>query len=81
MYGCGHRGHADKGHVDGWREGKRCRRQAAIEEDHLFWCPHKGTCQTWMKRKAPARPKLIYGLRDQTQTDKCALRMTMDYGG
>lgn len=34
MYGCGERGHADGGHADGWR-------QAATEEDHLFWCPHK----------------------------------------
>lgn len=39
IYGCGKRGHADKGHADGWRERKRCRRQGAIEEDHLFWCP------------------------------------------
>lgn len=46
-----------------------------------FGAPHKGTCQTRMKRKASARPGLIYGYRDQTQTDKCALRVTMNYGG
>lgn len=34
IYGRGKRGHADRGHADGWR-------QRATEEDHLFWCPHK----------------------------------------
>lgn len=34
MYGCGERGHADRGQADGWRQG-------ATEEDHLFRCPHK----------------------------------------